>query len=129
MSEADNRRAVERLLEGINARNVGVMDEVMTEDCVMSYPQSGEIIRGAANRRAVYAATPSLPTITTYRTISSGDIVVTEAVLDYGGDRFNTVFVFECRDGRIARETVYWSKPFPPAASRAPWVDIEPPGK
>jgi ketosteroid isomerase-like protein len=129
MSEADNRRVVERLLDGINAKDVAVMDEVMTEDCVLSYPQSGEIIRGADNRRAVYAATRLLPTVATYRTISSGEIVVTEAVLDYDGDRHNTVFIFEFHDGRIARETVYWSKPFPPAESRARWVEIEPPGK
>ena len=128
MSEAHNRQAVERLFAGINAKNVAVMDEVMADDSVMVYPQSGETIRGAANRRAVYAATPNLPTINPYRMIASGEIVVAEAILDYSGDRHNTVFVFEFRDARIARETVYWSKPFPPAQSRSAWVEIEKPG-
>ena len=129
MSEAENRRAVERLIYGINAKDVSVMDEVFADGSLMVYPQSGEIIRGADNRRAVYAATPNLPTITPYRTISSGEIVVTEAILDYGDDPYNTVFVLECRDGKITRETVYWSKPFPPASSRSKWVELEPAGE
>ncbi|MGD0018371.1 MAG: nuclear transport factor 2 family protein [Candidatus Limnocylindrales bacterium] len=120
MGEADNRRAVERLIEGLNAGNVEVMNEVFTDDSEMAYPQSGEVIRGRANRQAVYEAIPGLPSIAPYRTIASGDIVVTEAILDYGD---NTVFVFECRDGKIVRETAYWSKPFPAAEWRSRWVE------
>jgi ketosteroid isomerase-like protein len=123
LAEAENRRLVERLFEGLNARDAGVLDEVFTDDSVMAYPQSGEIMRGKANRRAVYAAGHGLPTIKPYRTIASGSIVVVEADLDYGDDQFQTVFVFECRDGKIAVETAYWAKPFPAAAWRAPWVE------
>jgi hypothetical protein len=42
----------------------------------------------------------------------------------------NTVFTEDVvmewpqsRDGRIARETAYWSKPFPAPEWRAPWVE------
>ncbi len=124
MSEAENRRAVERLIEGLNAKNPEVMNEVFTTDSVMTYPQSGEVIRGAANRQAVYSAFATLPSIAPYRTIASGDIVVTEAILDYGNDDcYNTVFIFECRDGKIVRETAYWSKPFLAAEWRSAWVE------
>ena len=47
-----------------------------------------------------------------------------EADLDYGdGDPYQTVFVFELRDGRIAKETAYWSEPFPAPEWRAAWVE------
>ena len=106
------------------------MSNVLTDDSVMAYPQSGEVIRGRANRQAIYESTANLPSIAPYRTIASGEIVVSEAILDYGGgDLYNTVFVFECREGKIARETVYWSKPFPAAESRARWVDKATPEK
>ena len=99
MSEAGNRRAVERLIDGLNAKYVQVMNEVFTDDSEMAYPQSGEIILGRTNRQAVYTAIPGLPSIAPYRTIASGDIVETEAILDYGNDdRYHTVFIFECRD-------------------------------
>ncbi|MGZ6267462.1 MAG: nuclear transport factor 2 family protein [Candidatus Limnocylindrales bacterium] len=123
MGEADNRRTVERFIAGINAKDVESFKDLFTDDSVIAYPQSGEIIRGRANRSAVYAATPGLPTVTPYRTTSSGDIVVVEADLDYGNDQFQTVFIFEFRDGRIAFQTTYWSKPFPAAEWRSRWVE------
>ena len=51
MGEAEKRREVDRLIEGLNAKNPEVMNEVFTNDSVMTYPQSGEVIRGAADRQ------------------------------------------------------------------------------
>jgi ketosteroid isomerase-like protein len=123
MGEADNVRAVERLVAGLNAKDVEVMNEVFVDDSVLSWPQSGEIIRGSENRQGVYRAFPSLPTITPYRTVSSGDLVISEAELDYGTEVYQVIFIFECRDGRIVRETAYWTKPFPAPEWRAKWVE------
>jgi ketosteroid isomerase-like protein len=129
MSEAENRRAIDRFVEQINAGNPAVMDELFANDAVTVYPQSGEVIRGKANLHSVYAVATGLPTIAPYRTTSGGDLVVTEALLDYGnGDTYNTIFVFEFRGGKIARHTSYWSKPFPAPEWRAPWVTVEQPG-
>lgn len=123
MGEAENRRVVQRLIEGLNAKDVSVMNEVFWDDSVLSWPQSGEVVRGRENRQALYESFPSLPTIRPYRTVASGDLVVTEAVLDYGADAYQVVFVFEFRDGRIATETAYWAKPFPAPDWRARWVE------
>ena len=129
MSETENRRAIQRFVEEINTGNVAVMDELFADDAVIAYPQSGEVIHGKANLLSIYAVAPGLPTISPYRTTASGDIVVTEAILDYGGgDCYNTIFVFEFRGPKIARHTSYWSKPFPAPEWRAPWVTVEPPG-
>lgn len=38
--------------------------------------------------------------------------MVAEASLDYGGPKYETVIIFEFRDGKIARETAYWSEAF-----------------
>lgn len=118
-----NEDVVRRLVACINERRVEVMDELFHDDAVMDWPQSGEVIRGAANRRGIYQAFPQLPTITPRRIISSGDLVVAEARLDYGGPIYDSVFIFELRDGRIARETAYWSEPFEAPAWRAQWVE------
>lgn len=123
MGEVDNVHAVERLVTGLNAKDVEVMNEVFVDDSILSWPQSGEIIRGRENRQGVYRAFPSLPTITPYRTVSSGDLVISEAELDYGTETYQVVFIFECRDGKIVRETAYWSKPFPAPEWRAKWVE------
>jgi hypothetical protein len=124
--ETEHIRVVERLIAGLNAKNVDVMNEVFADDSIMTYPQSGERIIGGANRQAVYHSFPSLPSIKPYRMLAGGDLVTAEAVLDYGGDEYQVVFIFEFRDGKIAKETAYWSKPFPAADWRAQWVERDP---
>ena len=48
---------------------------------------------------------------------------VLEASLDYEGPTYETVFIFEFRDGKIAKETAYWSEAFEAPAWRAQWVE------
>lgn len=119
----DGRRAVDRLIDGLNRRDVTVMDEVFTDDAVMEWPQSGERIRGAEARRAVYARIDPLPTIAPRRILERQDLVVAEAHLDYDGTGYDCVFIFEVRGGRIARETAYWAAPFDPPPWRADLVE------
>lgn len=118
-----NEAVIERLIQCINDRKIEVMDELFHDDAVMDWPQSGERVVGAENRRGIYGAFPQLPTITPRRMLSDGDLVVAEATLDYGsGSAFKTVFIFEMRDGKIAKETAYWSEPFDAPEWRAKWV-------
>ena len=118
------RRVVEQLIATLNAKNVDGMDDVFHEDAVMEWPQSGERIVGGDNRRGVYRAFPALPTITPRRMTGDDDLVVAEATLDYGdGTEYQTVFIFELRDGKIAKETAYWAQSFPAPDWRAQWVE------
>lgn len=122
--DAANESVVRRLVDAINSQQIAVMDELFHEDAVMEWPQSRERIVGGDNRRAVYGAFPALPTITPRRLVSEGELVTFEASMDYGeGGVFNAVFIFEFRDGKIARETAYWAAPFEPASWRAQWVE------
>jgi hypothetical protein len=123
MSEAANRQTVERVLEGLNARDLDLFHAQFHEDSVLEYPQSGERIVGGESRRGVYGAFPSLPRVDARRIRASGDLVVVEARLDYGdGGDWRGVFVFELRDGLIARETAYFTQPFEAADWRSQWV-------
>jgi ketosteroid isomerase-like protein len=124
MSEAANRAAIQALVDAINRGDRAALDDVFTDDIVMEWPQSGERIRGSHNRREIYSRFPSLPRVTPTRIVGAGDIWVLEARLDYGdGDPYLCVFVFETRDGRIAREIAYWSKPLVAPEWRAPFVE------
>ncbi|MFK0003548.1 nuclear transport factor 2 family protein [Paenarthrobacter sp. NPDC090522] len=126
MTEATpNEQVVQRLIDCINARDIAVMDELFHDDAIMHWPQSGEVVRGAGNRRGIYNAFPQLPTITPRRMTSGGDLVVAEALLDYAGPQYQTVFIFEFRDGKIAKETAYWSEAFEAPEWRSAWVETE----
>jgi len=124
MSESANRETVERLIEGLNARDLELFHAQFHEDSIMEYPQSGERIVGGENRCGVYGAFAGLPRVNPSRIRADGDLVVVEARLDYGdGGDWRGVFVFELRDGRILSETAYFTQPFDPADWRAQWVE------
>lgn len=124
MSESQNRSTLEALVGALNAGDRAALDRVFTEDVVIEWPQSRERIVGARNRREVYSRFPALPHVTPRRILGNGDLWTIEASLDYGdGDPYQCVFIFEMRDGLIAKETGYWSKPFPAPDWRAPWVE------
>jgi len=118
-----NEAVIERLIACINDRRIEVMDELFHDDATMDWPQSRERVAGASNRRAIYSAFPQLPTITPRRMLSAGDLVTLEATLDYDGPKYETVFIFELDDGRIRKETAYWSEPFEAPDWRADWVE------
>jgi ketosteroid isomerase-like protein len=124
VTEATNRETLARLVEALNSRDLELFHAQFHEDAVMEYPQSGERIVGGENRRGVYGAFPGLPQVRPTEVRVSGDLGVVEARLDYGdGAEWQAVFVFELRDGKIARETAYWPQPFEAAEWRAQWVE------
>ncbi len=56
--------------------------------------------------------------------VGEGDVWIAEATLDYGGGAvYQTVFIFEMREGEIATETAYWAEPFPAPDRHAAWVE------
>jgi ketosteroid isomerase-like protein len=122
-TETRNEAVVKRLIACINDRHIEVMDELFHDDATMDWPQSRERVVGAANRRAIYQSFPQLPTITPHRMQSAGDLVVAEATLDYAGPRYETVFIFELAEGKIRKETAYWSEAFDAPEWRAKWVE------
>ena len=106
MAAATNRETVERVIEALNTRDLELFHAQFHDDAVMEYPQSGERIVGAENRRGAYGAFPGLPRVSPRRILVEGDLAIVEANLDYGdGAVWQAVFVFELRDGKMARET------------------------
>lgn len=119
----ENEAVIQRLIQCINDRDISIMDELFRDDAIMDWPQSNERVVGAENRRSIYGAFPSLPTITPRRMVSDGDLVVAEAHMDYNGPTYEAVFIFEFKDGKIAKETAYWSESIEAPAWRAQWVE------
>ena len=123
MSGDDNRKAVERLLAGIDAGDIAVMDEVFSDTAVMEWPASKERVVGAENRRAVYTRTPVLPRVSMRRIFGGGDLWIAEATMTYDGHPYAAALIFEFQDGNIVKQTGYWSEPSQAPAWRAAWVE------
>ena len=122
MCEAVNRETVERLFEALVAGDVALFHRQFREDSVIEFPQSRERIVGGENRRAIYGTFPGRPRVR--RILTADQFAVAEAAVDYGdGVDWRGVFIYELRDGKIARATIYWAQPFEAAETRRPWVE------
>ena len=92
-------------------------------DYVMEMPQSGERIRGREKMREFQEAYPNPPTMQLRRVIVRDGLWVVEIVSDYGGRIYHPVLIIELREGKMFRDTRYYSEPFEAPEWRAQWVE------
>ena len=123
MDDRTVRLALERHWDASDANDFNVEHEIYREDAVLDYPQSGERIRGRHNIQESRTVQPNKKRFTVQRMIGSGDLWVTEFILTYDGVPSYTVSIMEFRDGKVVRETQYFSDPFEPGPSRAHLVE------
>lgn len=104
-------------------------EEMLADDAVQEWPQSGERIRGkdniAAINRNYQSATGSAPQMKLRRILKPGEAWVIEGTIDYGdGTPVSAVSIIETNaDGKIVRQTDYFANPFEAPAWRSQWVE------
>ena len=119
-----NRDVVERFFAASERGDRATIVELVHDDMVMTWPQSGERFRGRDNVLGAMAAVEVKPEFAGMpRLVGSGDVWVLMVPLRYGEDVLEYVAVLEVEDGRIRNATGYWGAPFPAQDSRAPFVD------
>jgi ketosteroid isomerase-like protein len=123
VSEQQTRDTLERFLEAFSRRDLDAMVELIHDDVVEEYPQSGERIRGKDNVRTIYENYPHLPKLIDYSLEVSGELSVLEAILEYESNRVYICEILEVQDGKIKRMREYFAEPFEAPAWRAQWVE------
>jgi ketosteroid isomerase-like protein len=123
MGAEENRHTIERLWQLMEKQDWNAAGELLHDDFVQEWPQSGERIRGRDNSMAINQNYPGFPTQTVGRIMASGDLVTSEVTLDYGGQIYNGVSILEFRDGKVVKETDYFAQPFDAPRWRAQWVE------
>ena len=139
----DHGAFIERLFAAMNRQDLALVDEFFTADVVVDYPQSGEEIRGRHNFRAVLENYPG--TIegesTTLRVAATDELRVVAPLFKvvsvegagnagtyYGRSRYPdgtiwwVVGLYQLRDGRIGRSTIFFAQEFEAPEWRAPYV-------
>ena len=126
MEDRDIRVALDLHWAASDANDFEAEHQIYREDAVLEYPQSGERIRGRRNIQASRFAQPNNKRFTVRRIVGASDLWVTEFVLTYDGQPSYTVSIMEFDDGKVVRETQYFSDAFEPGASRAECVERMP---
>lgn len=130
---ADNRATVEKFIQAMATRDWEAQDRLISDDFVEEYPQSGEVIRGKENRRAIIENYPggepretsaSGPAPKPPVIAGAGDYFTAVGQVKYpNGETWHIITLVEFRDGKIARMTDYFGAPFEAPAWRAPYVE------
>jgi ketosteroid isomerase-like protein len=121
-----SREVVRRLWELFEAREWDQAGELLADDFVADWLQTGERIRGRENYIELNRNYPGDWSITVKRLVEEGDVVASEIVVtEPSTGTFHAAGFFELRDGKIARATEYWLDPptAPPPAWRSQWVE------
>lgn len=112
MSEQENRIALERLVQAFQKRDADAIADLVHEDVVEEYPQSGERIRGKQDYLSVFESIPLMPNVLEYRLTLSGDLAIAERTVEYGGNRSYNTAITEMEDGKVKRARQYFATPF-----------------
>ncbi len=128
MTDDEIRTALERHWE-FTGNDETIAHEVYHEDAILEFPQSGERFRGKENFQAWREKYPANLRMSIRRLRGTGDFWVAENEITYGeDDTWQTVSILELRDGKVAREAIYFAKPFPAPDWRSSWADPGLPG-
>ena len=125
MSQEENRQIVQHFWATMETNDFRAVGELLHDDFLLDYPQSGERIRGRDNWVALNANYPAQGRwhFDLHRLIADEHGVATDVTVTDGVIVARSVLFSEIRDGRIARQTEYWPDPFEAPASRAQWVE------
>jgi hypothetical protein len=124
VSEQQNRDALERRFEAFERHDIDAFIELLADDYVEEYPQSGERIRGKDNRRKIPENYPGgLPNPIDHSYKISGDLATIETALEYEGNRMYACEIVEFEDGKMKSARAYFAEPFKAPEWRAQWVE------
>jgi limonene-1,2-epoxide hydrolase len=145
MAEPSGRAVVERFAKAIQDKDFDAQAALIADDYVEEMPQSGERVRGRANRDAVVRGYPGgvgtvdadssrlvgaedrwvlTPTFAPLRIEGSGDVYTYVGTVRYpNGQTWQMIAIIELRAGKIARMTAWFAAPFEAPAWRAPFVE------
>ena len=114
---------VRKLWERFEVRDFAGAAELLHEDFVCTWLQSGERIRGRENFIAVNAHYPGDWHIHVVRVVAEGNQVASEVHVSLDGRTDVAASFFELKEGKLWRLTEYWAEPYAAQAWREKWVE------
>jgi ketosteroid isomerase-like protein len=117
--------SVRQHFEALERGDKSAVSELLADDFVQEWPQSGERIRGAEACMAVAQSYPGgTPKIELRRVTGEGDHWALEGVVHYpDGSMYQLATLLEFQGGRITRQTDCFAAPFPAPEWRAHLVE------
>lgn len=123
-STQDSRRVIERFWAAMQTNDFKRAGEILHDDYILEWPQSGERIRGRVNFVAINENYPAHGhwQFVIHRIIAEGDQVVSDVDVTDGVITGRVITFSTVQDGKILKQTEFWPAPFEAPDWRAGWV-------
>ena len=121
----NSKQILENFWETMKTNDFYAVAELLHDDFVLEWPQSGERIRGRENFAAINTYYPAEGKwlFTVNQIVSDGDLVVTDVTVT-DGSRTDRVITFSTvKHGKILKQVEFWPEPFEAPEWRAQWVE------
>jgi ketosteroid isomerase-like protein len=122
----DTKQVLENFWAIMESNDFYAVAQLLHDDYILEWPQSGERIRGHDNFAAINTAYPAEGKwhFTLNRIVAEGDLVVTDVTVT-DGKRIDRAITFSTiRDGKIWKQVEFWPEPFESPSWRKQWVEM-----
>jgi glycerol-3-phosphate dehydrogenase (NAD(P)+) len=121
ITEAEIRRHIDAMGRG----DAATLSEILADDFVQDWPQTGERVRGRDACLNVARNYPGgQPVIEVQRVTGEGDHWTVESTMRYAdGSTYHAASILELHDGKVTHQTDYFGPPYPAPEWRAQWVE------
>ena len=121
----NNKQTLENFWDTMAANDFYAVAQLLDEDYILEWTQSGERVRGRDNFAAINTFYPAEGkwTFKINHIAADGDMVVTDVSVS-DGKRLDRAITFSTvRDGKICKQVEFWPESFEAPAWRAQWVE------
>jgi ketosteroid isomerase-like protein len=121
----ETKRVVAAFWAAMETNDWRAAGELLADEYVLEWPQSGELIRGRENFAAMNAAYPASGRwrFTVHRLLAEGEEAVSDVGVTDGAITGRAITFSTVRAGRIVRQVELWPDPFEAPEWRAQWVE------
>jgi len=121
----DNKQIVENFWSTMATNDFYAAAQLLHNEYVLEWPQSGERIRGRDNFAAVNTYYPAAGKwiFTINHILAEGDLVVTDVSVSDGKRHDRAITFSTIRDGKIWKQIEFWPDTFEAPAWRAQWIE------
>jgi ketosteroid isomerase-like protein len=121
----NSKQIIENFWETMKTNDFHAVAELLHDDYILEWPQSGERIRGRENFAEINTHFPAEGKwqFTVNQILSDGDQVVTDVTVTDGARMDRAITFSTVRDGKILKQVEFWPEPSEAPDWRAEWVE------
>jgi hypothetical protein len=121
----DNKQLIENFWATMASNDFYAVAELLHDELILEWPQSGERIRGRDNFAAIntYYPTEGKWTFQINHLIAEGSIIFSDVSVSDGKRNDRCLTVSTIKDGKIWKQVEFWPEPFNAPSWRAKWVE------